>query len=176
VPEPRQIEWSWFGFEGKNAAAVSYNNAIRHGVRMAALAGNIWPRETDRSGKFREVVAKELLEEISVFAVNVRRVMELSGAKGVAVDRALLTNTAANPKFEADLWRAVNTIIHARRIVAHFIEVKCGRYANLDEERLTHVEVESAERTISVCPVGMLTGFTAVDYRREYENKQGMEA
>lgn len=141
-----------------HAASHARHQAVMHGMRLSALAGNTWPANDDGLSQF---VVEEAHNELMSFAINARRYMELTGHKHLGIDGPLRQITTSDYRFEKNLWTAVNRIVHAAKIEFHCVTTPTTqKHTNLGDLVLVCAMVTSPQRdTIAVCPQGIFYGF-----------------
>ncbi|MDP3959140.1 MAG: hypothetical protein Q8Q26_03540 [Pseudorhodobacter sp.] len=127
-----------------------------HGIRLAALAGNIWPHANEN---YIDIIVDELLTEIVIFAVHSRRYLELTKIVGVKLEGSLfvLAPEARTAEYETDLWDAINRVIHSRRMSVFTVERDSLRFPNLGDRVIAHIEVQSDRGdAVLICPTALV--------------------
>ena len=147
------------GRNNVEAATHAKDQAFLHGLRMCALAGNIWPLQGD--GVLR-VVSEELLTELMAFSIHTRRFMEMLRMKkgAVTADGPLVKIQSQEHPYENDVWTAVNRVLHSSEMKVTTVQVETSKHSNLGDMLIANVLITSPERNkVSVCPQGIFYGF-----------------
>ncbi|WP_371037397.1 hypothetical protein [Rhodosalinus sp. FB01] len=92
--------------------------ADRKAIDLLSFASTVFPGD---KGPLN-IATQRLLETGVEFAVNARRCFEVDGAKQAISARRWEYQLDNSLKVESDLWRALNGIIHARRLDVHFAD------------------------------------------------------
>lgn len=158
---PATVELRTAGVLGGDVPLETRRAAMRHGVVLSGLCGNIWPAYDDG---LHQLVADAIVRELTDFALYARRYMELMGVKeGIESDGPLL-GIKDDCKLEKDVWTAVNRIVHAVRLEAQFVTSNPVKHDNLGDLHFARVKVTSKQMaTVCVCPQGLFYGFMRDD-------------
>ena len=152
------------GVLGGAVAEHTRRKALEHGVRLCALCGNIWPANDDG---LHQIVADEVIRELTQFALYARRYMEMMDChkEGVLqVDGPLLEVAADGVLYEKDVKTAINRILHARSMRVQFVTPDPVKHTALGDQILLHVQITSKQMaTVHVCPQGLFYGFARTD-------------
>jgi hypothetical protein len=143
------------GHDLARAGQHAREQSLIHGMRMAALAGNVWPMA---DGGLLEKVSEELIVELIAFSVNTRRLMEMLKAKkgSITADGPLFDIRTGEYPIEKDVWTAVNRVLHASQLNVTTVHVPTKKHVNLGDQIVANVVITSPERTeVCVCPQGL---------------------
>ncbi|MFN3527272.1 MAG: hypothetical protein ACK4YU_14400, partial [Paracoccus sp. (in: a-proteobacteria)] len=158
---PKIVELRTAGVLGGDVAGETRVAAMRHGVRLSGLCGNVWPANDDG---LHRLVADAIVRELTDFSLYARRYMELMGVKEGVVSDGPLISIKDDGKFEKDVWTAVNRILHAARLDAQFATSEPEKHDHLGDLHFVQVKVTSKQMaTVNVCPQGLFYGFMRDD-------------
>ncbi|MBK0327687.1 hypothetical protein I5535_10280 [Rhodobacteraceae bacterium F11138] len=145
------------GVRGGDSASNARSQAVLHGLRLAALCGNIWPADDDG---LSQLVSEQIITELISFSINARRFMEISGHKNLKAEGPLIRISQNGYKYENDVWTAVNRVVHADKIEVHYVTPVTRKFENLGDLVVANAMITSPQRdTVSVCPEGLFIGF-----------------
>lgn len=159
---PQKVELRTLAVGAGDAIAHARSQALLQGVRLSALCGNVWPLRDDGLG---QLVADEIIAELVAFAINARRYLELVDQKTLKADGPILKIDLPDYRYEANIWTAVNRIVHASELRVVSVEraqQTAPKHDNLGDLQVACVQVTSPQRdTVAVCPQGLFYGFAA---------------
>lgn len=162
--EPQMVEIRYEGVRAANDTQHARAQALLHGIRLAALCGNIWPRDDDGLSK---LIGEEVLNELLAFAINARRFLELRDMKHLNIQEPLHRINLPEYRYETSVWTAVNRVVHANEMRVVLVErprVAKPKHDNLGDLVIACVQVTSPQRDkIAICPQALFFGFAAED-------------
>jgi len=119
--------------------ALAREAANRHAIELLAFSSAVFPG----SSVVKDIVAQRLVEIGVAFAVNARRCFEVDGSRPI-ID-AQRFNYAPLPSVisEKDFRRALNGIVHARKLRVMFRESHLGVFSDHENTVPTEFEYET---------------------------------
>jgi len=104
--------------EPKEILVHYVNTAQRSATDLMAYGSTVFPK----SDGVLNLATGRLIELGVEFAVSAQRCIEVDGSKVIVTAQRFLYSLDSKVHLETDLWKALNGIIHARRLDVHFLD------------------------------------------------------